>query len=492
MLSRFIALNIISRFWTALSSLFFLPLYVDLLGLDSFAIVALGSTIAGVIAIFDLGMSNATLRELARRDISAEQRHAAFITLRTIYCSSVIGIILVAPFASAWIVNNFVSNSPLPAKLLQICLTLVIIEAALQIFFRFLVSAMMGAERQIAANLFNLGWSIARNALVLGPIYLRPDLQLFFCWQLAVTALCALAAWVYVHRMLFAGVSSLHKLFNVQAFARIRTFAGGLFLVSVVAAVNTQLDKLAIGRALDIINLGYYSLAVTLGTGILVLPSALVASIQPRLTGHYSRNETKEAQAIFLQVAGFAAIVIFPLAAVIAANSKAVIMVWTGEASIAAVTAPVMPIIAVSYAMLAIQIVPYGVALANGHTRYNNVLGALTLLLSVPGYWFTVERFGISGAAWTFFALQSIASISFIILIDRRFVHFGITRTLLRLLIVPALISASTAWVLAQLISSTFDTRLGTFIYLALCSIVTSGLCLLVGWLMFGLRLKIN
>jgi O-antigen/teichoic acid export membrane protein len=287
MLARFIALNIISRVWTALSSLIFLPLYVSLLGLDSFAIVALASVVAGVIAIFDLGMSNAILREIARQDINAQQRHAAYLTLRTIYSSLVVVITITAPFASTWIVSNFVSNSPLPDTILKICLMLVIIEAALQLFFRFLLSAMMGSDRQIAANLFNLCWSTLRNGFVLAPMLLLPELRLFFGWQLAVTLLGVCGAWVYVQLALFNHGPRSQGLFDIQAFVRLRSFTGGVFLISVVAAINTQLDKLVIGRALDIINLGYYSLAVTLCTGILVLPSAFAASIQPRLTGHY-------------------------------------------------------------------------------------------------------------------------------------------------------------------------------------------------------------
>lgn len=492
MLTRFIALNIASRLWTAMSGLLFLPLYVNLLGLDSFAIVALASTVVGVVAIFDLGMSNAIIREIARQDINAQQRHAAYATLRTIYASTILIITLSAPSASAWVVANLVSNSPLPDAILQICLTLVIVEAALQLFFRFLVSALMGSDRQIAANLFNLGWSTARNALVLAPIVLRPDLQLFFGWQLAVTLVSGVAAWAYVQHALFDGQVRSHGLFNIEAFARLRNFAGGIFLISSVAAINTQLDKLVIGRTLDIINLGYYSLAVTLGTGILVLPSAFAGSIQPRLTGHYSRNEANEARTLYVQIASLAAVIIFPLAAVIAANPQAVIVTWIGDADVAAATASVTSIIAASYAMLAIAALPFSVALANGHTRYNNVLGILTLLLSVPGYWLAVGRFGMSGAAWIFFALQSMASMAFIILIDRRFVHFGIARTLLRLVIVPSLVSCSSAWALAELFGAMFDTRLGLFCYLALCSTVASALCLLASRLMFGLRLKID
>jgi O-antigen/teichoic acid export membrane protein len=492
MLGRFIALNLISRLWSALSSLLFVPLYVSLLGTDSFAIIALGATVAGVIAIFDLGMSNAVLREMARADVSQLERHGAFVTLRTFYLSALALLLLTAPLAAVQVERALISNSPLGAGLLQFCLVLVIAEAACQLFLRFLVNTLMGADRQVAGNLFNLGWSIARNALVALPLLFCAKLEVFLTWQLASTLLFTIAALWYVQKRMFGGAERFHGLFDRSAFVRMRRFAGGVFLISLVAAVNTQLDKLVIGRTLDIINLGYYSLAVTLGTGLLVLPSAVAASIQPRLTAHFSTAQPNAAGTLYMQVSTLAAIGVGAVAAVIAVNPGAVLLTWTGDAALAKSVAPVLPTVILAYALLAFAALPFSVALANGHTRFNNIIGLVNLLMAIPGYWFAVSRYGMVGAASVFLGIQALATLSYLVLIDRSFVHFGVWRTLARLLLMPALLNASVAAWLAASFGDQAHSRLELFCYLALCCAAAAVFSLAVMRLLFGLRLKLD
>lgn len=492
MLGRFVVVNSVSRIWSAASALLFVPLYVSLLGTDSFAIVALGATVAGVIAIFDLGMSNAVLREMARADVSQQERHGAFVTLRTFYLAALALPLLSAPLVAVLVERTLIINSPLGTSLLQFCLVLVIAEAACQLFLRFLVSTLMGADRQVAANLYNLGWSIARNALVVLPLLFSATLEVFFIWQLASTLLFVIAALCHVQLRLFDGAERFHGLFDRNAFARMRRFAGGIFLISLVAAVNTQLDKLVIGRTLDIINLGYYSLAVTLGTGLLVLPSAVAASIQPRLTAHYTSQQNSSGGALYIEGATIAGIVTSTLAAVIAFNPHAVMFVWTNEAHLTASVSEVLPFVAVAYAFLACSVLPYSVALANGHTRFNNIIGLLSLLVSIPGYWFAVSRYGIVGAASVFLGIQAAATLAYLVLIDRSFVHFGVWRTLTRLLLLPALLSAGVAAWLAGNYGNMAQSRLELFCYLALCCAAAAVFSLVVMRLLLGVRLKLD
>ncbi len=492
MLNRFIALNLASRLWSALSNFIFIPLYVSLLGINNFAIIALGAVIAGVIAIFDLGMSNAIHREMARTDIEPIQRHAAFMTLRTFYLIAVLLLTIAAPAVAKFIVDGYVNNSPIAADILWLCLTIIIVEAASQLKFRFLVSALMGRDLQVAANIINLSWSFARNGLVLLPIWLFSDVRIFFFWQLGITLLYAIGALMYVQRAIFAGQPRASGLIDATAFARIKGFAAGIFLVSLVAAINTQLDKLIIGRSLDIVNLGYYNLAATIGTGILVLPSAFTASIQPRLTRYFSDDDRPAASTLYMHVASLASALVFPLVAVIAFNAYRVMLVWTGNPEIAAQTASVTPVIIVAYALLAMASLAYGVALANGDTRYNNAIGLLSLVFSVPGYWFAVKNTGIWGAAIIFLCLQSFGTFSFHFLIDYRYINHGPWRSLLRLYVVPGLLSAGAAWLMAWAFADLAQTRLSQFIYLALCYCGIAAITVVAAYYLFGVKPRLD
>ena len=58
---------------------------------------------------------------------------------------------------------------------------------------------------------------------------------------------------------------------EVPVLRKIWRFAAGMLLITFVAGLNTQLDKLAISKFLPIEDLGYYTLGVSLSMGIIVL-----------------------------------------------------------------------------------------------------------------------------------------------------------------------------------------------------------------------------
>ena len=416
--------------------------------------------------VLDLGLSASIMREIARRDVSEQEKYRSFRTLEKIYVlvffvCGIAGLLLARPIAV-----HFINETPVDRELIALCLKIIACEAGLQLLFRFYVSTMMGLERQVEANIFNIAWGAARNGMVLLPLLLWPTLPVFFACQLGATLLLMLVAQWRLNHVLAPWRPDRVSLIDWDALVRIRGFAAGIFLISIVALVNTQLDRIVLSRLLDLEYLGYYNIAIALGTGMIAIASPFQAAIQPRLTAWFSEGNSEGARNLYLRTTTLVAVLVFPVMATVAVNAEMVVVAWTGSASIARNAAIFVPWVIASYSFLAMSSLTYSVALANGYTRFNNILGLASLCISIPGYWLAVGHFGAVGAAALFFAIQFSVSTAFHALVDRRFLNFGIVRTYLRLFLVPTATAVGLAVAFAYAAAPLNPSRLAMFLFL--------------------------
>ncbi|OWR01207.1 lipopolysaccharide biosynthesis protein [Sphingopyxis witflariensis] len=465
-MNRNVIANIFGRFWSAISNFIFIPLYISILGIDNYGVISFALIVSGMLMVLDLGLSVSIMREIARRDLSAQEKFRSFRAFEKIYvlvlfvCGAA-GLLFARPIAV-----SFINETPIDRELIALCLKIVACEAGLQLLFRYYVSAMMGLERQVEANIFNIAWGAARNGLVLLPLMLWPTLSVFFFCQLVATLLLLLVAQWRLNRVLAPWRPAQVPFVDWDTLARIRGFAAGIFLIAIVALVNTQLDRIVLSRLLDLEYLGYYNIAIALGTGMIAIASPFQAAIQPRLTAWFSEGNGDGARDLYLRTAMLVAVLVFPVMATIAVNAEMVVMGWTGNSNVAKNAAPFVPWVIASYSFLAMSSLTYSVALANGYTRFNNVLGLASLCVSIPGYWLVVGHFGAVGAAALFFAIQFSVSMAFHALVDRRFLNFGIVRTYLQLLLVPAVAAIAIALAFERFAAPLSSTRLGMFLFL--------------------------
>jgi O-antigen/teichoic acid export membrane protein len=469
MMHRNILANIAGRLWATLSNVIFLPLYIQLLGIDNYSVISFTLVVTGMLMILDMGLSATIAREMARGDINEEDKRRTFCTLEKAYILMLLVCILTGQLFADAIAVHFIKDTPVDRELIALCLKLISCEAGLQICLRFYISAMMGLDRQVEANLFNIAWGTVRNGCVILLLVATPKLEAFFIWQLASTLACLVIARWRLQRTLFSTPSAEpYPFIDRTTLLRIRGFASGVFLIALVAVVNTQLDRLVLSRLLDLEYLGYYNIAVAIGTGMLAIASPFVASIQPRLTLLFSSGEHDNALHIYLNVATLIAILLYPLMAVIGLNAEMVVATWTGNADVARNSAALVPWVIVAYTLLSMQQMPFGVAMANGYTRYNNLLGLLSLIVSVPGYWLMVGRYGAEGAAILFMVIQLGAAFALLALVDHRFIRFGAARTALQLCAFPAALAVALAWLFGAVVPHPGASRLLALLYLGL------------------------
>jgi O-antigen/teichoic acid export membrane protein len=204
--------------------------------------------------------------------------------------------------------------------------------------------------------------------------------------------------------------------------------------------------------------------------GIIVLVNPISIALLPRFTALFSLGDKEEASLLFQKVNLFVVILSFTLMVNLIFFAKELIWIWTGKMELAAQASIYLPTIAISFAMLALQIIPYNIAIANGYTKLNNVLGLTSLIVTLPGYWIATKYFGAIGAAYVFCGVQSVTALIYIYLIDKKFLLIKNSFNLLyvKQMLLPLIISLSIAFIFSIKTSWALQNRLYAFMWIGL------------------------
>lgn len=436
--------NFAGKFWSIISNFVFIPIYIKLIGFESYSIISFAIMITGVMTILDSGLTATLSREFARKDNKHKDKLEIFKTLQSCFFLIVFLCISIIFLSSDFLAKEWINVKSFQSDQIAQFIKIISFETGFQLLLRFYIGGLLGLERQVDANLFQIFWGILRNFLVIPIIYFFPDLTTFFLWQAFSTFIFTVLIKFTLEKRLFRKIMFSVKIrFEKRVLIKIFNFAGGMMLISLVAALNTQMDKITISKLLSIENLGYYTLSVSLAQSLLMLVNPITTALLPRFTSYYSTSDHQLSRNLFNKASLLISIIVFTGMIVMSFFSKTIVFIWTGNNDIAQKTSTIIPIITFAYAMLSLQILPFNVAISNGYTRLNNILGLVSLIVTIPGYYIAIKNHGPQGAAVVFCFIQVVTTFIYIYFINKKFIKNDFKEIFLKQIILPLLFIAT-------------------------------------------------
>lgn len=438
---KHIFINFVGRFWSVISAIAFIPLYIRYLGIESYAIISFTLVLSGLMAVLDAGLSASMVREFSLATNTTPNKQRIFHTLESIY----VLISLIASglifFSSQFIAEEWFLVDGISTNSITLCIQIISFEVGLRLISNFYLGGLLGLDLQVKSNVLQIVYSIVRNGLVVIPIYFLRSLEVFFYWQLFSTVLYVFAGrWLLIkalERKTFFLMPKVEK----EIIQKVWKFAGGMMLIALVAAVNTQLDKLTLSAKLPLEVLGFYTLSFSLANGLLLVSTPIATSLLPKMTNAYSALEMDKATALFILGQKIISILLFSGLAMLTIFSNEILWIWTRDLEIAQSASEYLPWLALGASFLGLQILPFNLAIANGFTKFNNILGITSLLITIPGYWLMTMQFNGIGAAWTFASVQVISGFIYIYLINKKYLHLQFLYLFGNLISTPIVIS---------------------------------------------------
>ena len=406
--------NYIGKLWGFISIFIFIRFYIEILGIQSYAIINFYSVILGLIAFADAGLTATLNRELAK-DISVRDKSNLVYTAENIYLGICAFVIVLIYVLSDYIAQNFLKTDSFARDQISYFIKLIGVGIGLQLFSTLYEGGLMGLQKQVLSNKIKIVWSLFRSGIVIIPLLYIPTLEVYFIWQILCNTILLLVFKRYISKEL----NPLEKpIFSNELLLNIWKYATGMMGIAFISAINIQIDKLVTSKYLDLKSFGYYSLATTIAQIPLLVSTPIIVAVFPMLSMLVSINEYDKKKEYFHRFSFIITVITAPIAVCIFLYAIPLIVLWTGNLEIANQINMTVKILIFGGFFLCLQLMPYYVGLANGHTKTNIIIGFFGLFIVIPLIIYCVKKFGIIGATvpWFFINLLSLVILSIVVL----------------------------------------------------------------------------
>lgn len=408
-LKRNVIASYLASGWSALIGLAFVPLYVRYLGIESYGLIGFFTTLSIWAALLEVGLGPALNREMALYSAAARGIQDIRDLLRSmewIYLAT--GVLIAASLvgSASWIAAYWLNANTLEPATVTRGVALMGILIAVQWLGILYRSSLLGLQRQVWLSVAAASGATVR---ALGSVavlaWIAPTITAFLLFQIVVGALETFALGIYLHRRL--PQPAVRPRFNARALEKIWRFAAGLAVISLMATLLTQVDKLLLSRLLPLDQFGYFMLTVTVvgAISIFVVPIHNIAfSRFAELVGSGDRSTLTDEYHKFSQLL---VIGVVPVSIMLTFFAQEVVLIWTADAVITATVAPLLSVWAFGTALNTLTHVPHLAQVAHGLTRMGIVVNTISVCIIIPLLFLLVPRHGAIAAAWIWVAVNA-------------------------------------------------------------------------------------
>lgn len=436
-----IAANYVGKLWGFVSIFVFIRFYIEILGIQSYAIINFYAVILGLLAFADSGLTVTLNRELAKEN-TLENKANLLFTFQRIYLGICLSVMLLIFLFSDYIGHNFLKSGLYTPDEISNLVKLIGVGVSLQLFSTLYEGGLMGLQKQVLVNKINIIWSLFRSGVVILPLLVLPSLKVYFIWQIVCNLVLLITFKTFLWRELQTGSKSV---FSKELLSNIWKFAIGMMGIAFISAINIQIDKLVTSKILDLKSFGYYSLAATISQIPLLVANPIIIAIFPVFSKFVSTDSIKEKIIYFHKFAFIITMISAPIVACIFLYSIPLVTFWTGDIIIATTVNTTVKILVIGGFFLCLQLIPYYVSLANGHTRTNIMLGFFGLFIIIPLIIFSVGKYGMVGASFTWILMNFVSLAIMSLIIIHKFLPNQFSKWLLHDVLIPSAITIVTA-----------------------------------------------
>lgn len=402
-LKRNIIANYLGQIYVTLVGIVMLPFYIKYMGAEAYGLVGFFTMLQAWFNLLDLGLTPTIGRETARYHggaMPALQFRQLYRMLSMIFAViAVIGggaiFLLADQVATRWL---HIGSLSLDAVVIS--LQIMAISVALRWMGGLYRGVITGAEQLQWLSGFNALVATLRFVIVLPVMaYFGYTPLVFFVFQLAVAAL----------EFIGLGLKSISLLprttqlsepigWSLQPIKPLFTFALTIAFTSSVWVLVTQTDKLVLSGILPLDAYGYFTLAVLVANGIMVVSGPISTAIMPRMARLYSEHQHEPLISVYRNATQLVSIIAGSAAITLAYCAEPLLYAWTGNAQLAAAAAPILRFYAIGNGFLALGAFPYYLQYARGTLRYHLIGNLGMVVVLIPCLIVSAQHYGGVGA----------------------------------------------------------------------------------------------
>ena len=401
--------NFVGSAWTSIISILFIPLYIHFMGIESYGLVGFYVTLQALFAIFDMGITSTISRELAKlsacKDSHQEMRNL-MRTMELIYWIISILIISIIMLLAPWIASKWINASQTSSETIKLAIMLMGFLVGMRMLYGFYNGGLLGLQRQVISNVTKIAIETLKNAGVVIVLWLvSPTIIAFFIWQLGISILGVCIIIGVLWKSLPS--SSDSAVFQPALVYRLWRFVAGISIITVLATILVQMDKVILSKMLPLDVFAYYALASVLAMGLYIFIAPVYSAIYPRFTQLVTTKSDESLKRLYHSSCQLITVLVMPVSVVASFFANEILYIWTRNEIISQSTSPILSILVIGTALNGMMNIPFALQLAHGWTRLAIFLNVTALVILIPGLIISVKYFGMIGAAIVWLILNA-------------------------------------------------------------------------------------
>lgn len=404
--------NYASQLYAAGIGILILPLYIKYMGAEAYGLVGFFTMLQAWFALLDLGLTPTIARETARYhggSMSALHYRQLFRALSAIF----VGIAVIGGTA-LWLLAESIAYKWLQVETLSMNSVIVAVQImAVSVALRWLGGlyrgVITGSERLVWLSGFNAIIATLRFPAVFITMWQYGFTPTVFFWhQLAVAIVEVLGLYLMSNRLKPVITKGEIIGWSIQPVKPVLKFALTIAFTSSVWVLVTQTDKLILSGILPLAEYGFFTLAVLVASGVMILSAPVSTVIMPRMARLHAEGKHDEMIQVYRNATQLVSVVAGSASLTIAFFAEPLLYAWMGDREIASNAAPILTLYALGNGVLAVSAFPYYLQYALGNLRYHLIGNLIIVITLIPAIIWAASEYGGVGAGWAWLGINSL------------------------------------------------------------------------------------
>jgi O-antigen/teichoic acid export membrane protein len=365
-------LNVIPNFAAVgaglILTLLFNIVYYRLLGTEGYGLIGFYAFLAILASLVDLGLSQTTLREVARRAADqdrAEELQSLMLTLTVISCGLGFLVGLLAIASSQWLATSWLGLSQLSVNDVAAAIAMMGGLVAFLFPVNIFNAALRGLQRQVLGNAIAIVATACRGAATISGLYMFGATPLvFFSAQLLLSSIEVAVLGASVWRLLRRPPARLR--FDFRLFRATWRFTFTVWLSVAIGQLVMLSDKAVMSAVLPLDLFGLYSLAFTVASTVQRLATPFSNAYLPHFVELMERGNLELLSKAYHFATRLGSAVVLCAGLLMLVYAKPIMLLLTGNATSAATITSVFAILVAANTLSSLTVLPQMLQLAYG------------------------------------------------------------------------------------------------------------------------------
>lgn len=458
--------NYASQIYVTLIGIFMVPNYVHYMGAEAYGLVGFFAMLLAWFQLLDMGLTPTLTRETARFNGGATNALSLRRLLRALegifICIALLGSAAMMAGSSA-IASSWLNVQFLPIAEVKHAIMLMAIVVALRWICGLYRGVISGFEQLVWLSAFNIAIATARFVLVVPVfLYIGTSPTDFFTYQVLVALIELMVLVTQTYRLMPKIENGSRTPWQWEPLRGVLRFSLSIAFTSSVWVLVTQTDKLVLSKLLPLADYAYFTLAVLVAGGVMIVSGPISGAILPRLSKLSAEGDEAGLIRLYRSASQLVSVIAISVALILACFSEQVLWAWTGDAAITGAAAQALQLYALGNGILALGAFPYYLQFAKGDLKLHLIGSLLFLVILIPTLIAATWKYGVTGAGYAWLGANAAYFIFWVPKVHNRFVTGLHTQWVIRDVGLIALASAATAVGLKLLLTWPHDRILST------------------------------